>query len=563
VAEFPHHGGRKCSLVATRVRDLPTFRGEAPRTSTGTSQTSETRAECVWETAGEVSEIHELEQEILEEAQADDGAGDPDGNPLALDPEVLRTIRLLVVDDEPSILESCETVLSAEGYEVVLERRAEEALRRVRAQEYDIVLIDQNMPNVHGLDILAEVRKRNPDTLAIVMTGHATAESSVRAMQAGAWDYLPKPFTATQLLVLVGRAAYTLLRTRKISTPTERKGVLVERGAAQILGVSKSMREAVAKALKVAPTDASVFITGESGTGKELFAQYIHRESRRSRRPFMAVNCAALPGELLESEMFGHKRGAFTGAIRDKAGLLEVADGGSFFLDELAEMPMPLQAKLLRVLQDGVLRRVGSEKDDAVVDVRFISATNREPEQALDEGLLRHDLYYRLRVVPIRLPALRERPEDIPVLIKHFVTHFWKRHQLEGEEPPRLSRATLDRLVSYDWPGNVRELQNVIENLVVLSDPNEEIPPDRLSMLGTSETDGERRISGIPSFDVAQPFHDAKQELVDRFEREYLSQLVARTEGNMSEAARQAGIDRTTLYRLMDKHNLAREAFAS
>lgn len=509
-----------------------------------------------------MSESYELEQEILEEAQAEGHAGDPDGNPLALDPEILKTIDVLVVDDEPSILESCETVLAAEGYDVEVERRAEEALRRVRSQEFDIVLIDQNMPNVHGLDILAEVRKRNPDTLAIVMTGHATAESSVRAMQAGAWDYLPKPFTATQLLVLVGRAAFTLLRTRKISTPTERQGVLVERGA-QILGVSKAMREAVAKALKVAPTDASVFITGESGTGKELFAQYIHRESRRSRRPLMAVNCAALPGELLESEMFGHKRGAFTGAIRDKAGLLEVADGGSFFLDELAEMPMPLQAKLLRVLQDGVLRRVGSEKDDAVVDVRFISATNREPEQALEDGVLRHDLYYRLRVVPIRLPALRERPEDIPVLIKHFVAHFWKRHQLGGDEPPRLARETLERLVGYEWPGNVRELQNVIENLVVLSDPNEEISPDRLSMLGESESEGERRISGFAAVDVAQPFHDAKQELVDRFEREYLSQLVARTEGNMSEAARQAGIDRTTLYRLMDKHNLAREAFAS
>jgi DNA-binding NtrC family response regulator len=520
------------------------------------------RPNGAWETAAEVSESYELEQEILEEAQGADHAGDPEGNPLALDPAILKTIDILVVDDEPSILESCETVLAAEGYDVEVERRAEEALRRVRSQEFDIVLIDQNMPNVHGLDILAEVRKRNPDTLAIVMTGHATAESSVRAMQAGAWDYLPKPFTATQLLVLVGRAAFTLLRTRKISTPTERQGVLVEKGA-QILGVSKSMREAVAKALKVAPTDASVFITGESGTGKELFAQYIHRESRRSRRPFMAVNCAALPGELLESEMFGHKRGAFTGAIRDKAGLLEVADGGSFFLDELAEMPMPLQAKLLRVLQYGVLRRVGSEKDDAVVNVRFISATNREPEQALEDGVLRHDLYYRLRVVPIRLPALRERPEDIPVLIKHFVSHFWKRHQLGGDEPPRLSRETLERLVSYEWPGNVRELQNVIENLVVLSDPNEEIPADRLSMLGGMETGGEPGINGFASVDVGQPFHDAKQELVDRFEREYLSQLVARTEGNMSEAARQAGIDRTTLYRLMDKHNLAREAFAS
>jgi DNA-binding NtrC family response regulator len=508
-----------------------------------------------------VSETHELEDKLLEQALEEAGPVEP--SPLTLDRTLLGGIRILVVDDEPSILESCETVLAAEGYDILVERRAEEAMRRIRSQPFDIVLIDQNMPNVHGLDILADVRQRCPDTLPIVMTGHATAESSVRALQAGAWDYLPKPFTATQLLVLVGRAAFTLLRSRKISTPTERKGVLVEQGAAQILGVSRSMREAVAKALKVAPTDASVFITGESGTGKELFAQYIHRESRRSRRAFVAVNCAALPGELLESEMFGHKRGAFTGAIRDKAGLLEMADGGTFLLDELAEMPMPLQAKLLRVLQDGVLRRVGSEKDDAVVNVRFISATNRDPEQALEDGLLRHDLYYRLRVVPIRLPALRDRPEDIPVLIKHFVAHFWRRHQLPGEEPPRLARATLDRLVSYEWPGNVRELQNVIENLVVLSDPDDEIPPDRLSMLGASEPGTNGRIGGLPSVDVSLPFHDAKQELIDRFEREYLSQLVARAEGNMSEAARQAGIDRTTLYRLMDKHNLAREAFAS
>ncbi|MGI9037220.1 MAG: sigma-54-dependent transcriptional regulator [Gemmatimonadota bacterium] len=487
---------------------------------------------------------------------SENGAG-----PGGLDAEARAAIRVYVVDDEPSILESCQTVLSGEGYACEVERRAEDALRHVRSQAYDILLVDQNMPNVHGLDILAEVRKRNPDTLAIVMTGHATAESSVRAIQAGAWDYLPKPFTATQLLVLVGRAAHTLVRTRKVQRPMEKRGVLVERGI-PILGISKSMREAVAKALKVAPTDASVFITGESGTGKELFAQYIHRESRRSRRAFVAVNCAALPGELLESEMFGHKRGAFTGAIRDKAGLLEVADQGTFLLDELAEMPMPLQAKLLRVLQDGVLRRVGSEKDDAVVNVRFISATNRDPEDALEQGLLRHDLYYRLRVVPIRLPSLRDRPEDIPVLIRHFIDHFWRRHQLPGADAPRLARETLDRLVTYEWPGNVRELQNVIENLVVLSDPEEEIQPDRLTILG-GESSSTNPITGLPSVDGNMPFHDAKQEIIDRFEREYLSQLVARTEGNMSEAARQAGIDRTTLYRLMDKHNLAREAFAS
>ncbi len=504
-----------------------------------------------------MSQPTELDEQATEKAP---DAEQMDG-PVVLDAEARSGIRIYVVDDEPSILESCESVLLGEGYSCEVERRAEDALRRVRSQAFDIVLIDQNMPNVHGLDLLAEVRQRNPDALPIVMTGHATAESSVHAMQAGAWDYMAKPFTATQLLVLVGRAAHTLVRTRKVSTPLEKKGVLVERGI-PILGVSKSMREAVAKALKVAPTNASVFITGESGTGKELFAQYIHRESRRARRAFVAVNCAALPGELLESEMFGHKRGAFTGAIRDKAGLLEVADQGTFFLDELAEMPTALQAKLLRVLQDGVLRRVGSEKDNAVVDVRFLSATNRDPEAALEEGLLRHDLYYRLRVVPIQIPALRDRPEDIPVLIRHFIDHFWRRHQLPGKDAPRLARESLERLVGYDWPGNVRELQNVIENLVVLSDPDEDIQPDRLSILG-GDSDLSRPISGLPSIDGSMPFHDAKHEIVDRFEREYLSQLVARTEGNMSEAARQAGIDRTTLYRLMDKHNLAREAFAS
>ncbi len=505
----------------------------------------------------------ETRASMNDQAEIQDYQGPPeDSEKVLMGPEDRAAVRILVVDDEPSILESCETVLTAEGYSCEVERRAEEALRRLRVEDYEIILIDQNMPQVHGLDILVEARKRNPDSLSIVMTGHATTEDGVRAIQAGAWDYLPKPFTATQLLVLIGRAAFTLIRAQKVVQPSQREGMLVERGS-PILGVSQGMRAAVNKALKVAPTDASVFITGESGTGKELFAQYIHRESRRARRPFVAVNCAALPSELLESEMFGHRRGSFTGAIRDKAGLLEVADQGTFFLDELAEMPMPLQAKLLRVVQDGVLRRVGSEKDDAVVDVRFISATNRDPEEALEEDVLRHDLFYRLRVVPIHLPALRERPEDIPVLIRHFVDHFWRRHQLPGDSPPRLAPETLDALIHYPWPGNVRELQNVIENLVVLCDPDEEIPPDRLSILEQSDGSGTAAAGFGPAIDLRRPFHQAKQDVIDRFEREYLANLVARTGGNMSASARQAGIDRTTLYRLMDKHNLAREAFAS
>ncbi len=480
-----------------------------------------------------------------------------------LGPEERASVRILVIDDEPSILESCESVLTADGYQCECERKAEEALHRLKSQSYDIVLIDQSMPQVHGLDILAEVRQRSPGTIAIMMTGHATTEASIRAIQAGAWEYLPKPFTATQLLVVIGRAAYTLLRQRILSDSSRREGVLVD-GKVRILGVSSSMRAAVQTAMKVAKTDATVFITGESGTGKELIAQYIHGESRRSRKAFVAVNCAALPAELLESEMFGHRRGAFTGAVRDKPGLLEVADQGTFFLDELAEMPLPLQAKLLRVLQDGVLRRVGSEKDDAVVDVRFVSATNRDPDTALRDGALRNDLYYRLRVVPIHLPPLRERAEDIPVLIKNFIDHFWRRHQLPGAIPPRLAPEALDLLVRYDWPGNVRELQNVIEHLVVLSDAAETIERDRLSILdeGMTATPSASSPASVSSMiDFHAPFHDAKDSLIGRFEREYLAQVIARTAGNMSEAARQAGIDRTTLYRLMDKHELSKDAF--
>jgi len=487
-----------------------------------------------------------------------------DSSAILLGPEERSSIRILVIDDEPSILESCESVLTADGYQCECERKADSALHKIKSQTYDIVLIDQSMPTIHGLDILAEVRQRSPGTIAIMMTGHATTEASIRAMKAGAWEYVPKPFTATQLLVVIGRAAYTLLRQRTLSDSSRREGVLVD-GRVRILGVSRPMREAVQTAQKVARTDASVFITGDSGTGKELIAQYIHAESRRSRKAFVAVNCAALPGELLESEMFGHRRGAFTGAVRDKPGLLEVADQGTFFLDELGEMPVPLQAKLLRVLQDGVLRRVGSEKDDAVVDVRFVSATNREPEEAIRAGALRQDLYFRLRVVPIHLPPLRQRAEDIPVLIKHFVDHFWRRHQLPGALPPRLSPDTMEALVRYDWPGNVRELQNVIEHLVVLSEANEVIDPDRLSILDegmVADVGGSPRASSVSSMiDFHAPFHDAKDSLIGRFEREYLANVVARTQGNMSEAARQAGIDRTTLYRLMDKHELSKDAF--
>src|SRR5216110_397550 len=251
-----------------------------------------------------------------------------------------------------------------------------------------------------------------------------------------------------------------------------------------VLGNAPKYRETIALARRVAATDASVFITGESGSGKELIAQFIHHRSRRASRPVVAVNCAALPEMLLESEMFGHCKGAFTGAVRDKPGLLETANGGTMFLDELIEMSKPTQAKLLRVIQDGVVRRVGSETTDAVVNVRFIAATNGDPEEAVKAGDMREDLYYRLRVVPINVPALRERPEDIPLLADYFLSTYWVRHRRKGAPFPRLTDAALRALCGYTWRGNVRELQNVIEHIAVVVEPGAEIRPEDLHVAG-------------------------------------------------------------------------------
>src|SRR5881398_780246 len=280
------------------------------------------------------------------------------------------------------------------------------------------------------------------DSILIILPTNTIREASGTWLRAGAWDYLPKPFTATHLQILVGRAAHAVMVARE--TQAVRVQSDAEHGNSDrvtVLGSAPAFREAIALARKVAATDASVFITGASGSGKELIAHFIHAHSRRSSRPLVAINCAALPEPLLESEMFGHVRGAFTGAVRDKPGLLETANGGTLFLDELIEMSKPIQAKLLRVIQDGVVRRVGSERTDAVVNVRFIACTNCDPEGARRTGQLREDLYYRLRVVPIHVPPLRDRPEDIPLLANHFLAYYWRRHR-EGDAPlPKLADA--------------------------------------------------------------------------------------------------------------------------
>jgi len=469
------------------------------------------------------------------------------------------TIRLLIVDDEDTLRESCASVLTHDGYDVTVCRQGREAQDLLSRRPFDVVLIDWYMSEVPGRELLAAALAAHPATLAIVMTGKPSIDSSLEALRLGAWEYLPKPFSATQLQILVGRATHAVLIARESQAERER----LERDTGnsekvRVLGVAPQFRKAIALARKVADTDASVFLTGESGSGKELFAQFIHHHSRRSSRPFVALNCAALPEALLESEMFGHRRGAFTGAIRDKPGLLEAANGGTLFLDELIEMSKPIQAKLLRAIQDGVVRRVGSESANAVVNVRFISATNRDPEAAVVGGLLREDLYFRLRVVPIHVPPLRERPEDIPLLANDFLAHFWRTHRQPNQPLPKLTKGALWALAAQPWGGNVRELQNVIEHAVVLLEPGADVKPEDLPFVTLPNAAHETSLQAEINSDDGG-YYAARDRLLAKFDRTFLTRVIVRAGGNLSKAARLAGIDRTTFYRLMERHGLQRD----
>jgi DNA-binding NtrC family response regulator len=489
-------------------------------------------------------------------------------DPLSLSPDTKASIQVLIIDDERTLRESCASMLQHAGFHVQVCRRGDEALETLKRSRFDIVLLDLYMSQVPGMELLRAALEAHAETIVIVMTGQPSVTSNLEALQAGAWDYLPKPFSATHLQILLGRAAHTVMvarETRELQT-----GLGKQNGKADkitLIGAAPAFRRVIELARQVAETDASVFITGESGVGKEQIAQFIHHHGRRSSRPLVAINCAALPEALLESEMFGHVKGAFTGAVRDKPGLLEMANGGTLFLDELVEMPKPIQAKLLRVIQDGVVRRVGSERTDAVVNVRFIACTNCNPEEALRSGQLREDLYYRLRVVPIQVPPLRDRPDDIPLLANHFMALYWQRHRGSDARPPKLSEAAVRELRSRPWRGNVRELQNVVEHMVVLLRPGAEVQPEHIPVIDglVPTNDPGESASAMVDADnaIAEGYRTARERLLGRFERRFLQQLVTEADGNISRAARIARLNRTTLYRLMERYGLQRKLLAT
>jgi len=475
------------------------------------------------------------------------------------DSPAARPVRVLVVDDDRALRESCTGLLAGDGHDVASCRGGEEALAQLKRRQVDIILLDLQASGGAWMELLDAVRACSPASIVIATSARPSVPESVAALDAGAWDYVPKPFSAAHLQLLIGRAALGL--SDLLDEPAaDGEAPDAANPVTAVLGASPSVVEVIRLARRVAATDASVFITGESGTGKDRMAEFIHRRSHRRNGPLVPINCAAIPEGLLETEMFGHRKGAFTGAVEDRAGLLEGAHRGTLVLDELTQMPLGTQAKLLRVIQDGVVRRVGSNAVNAIVDVRFIAVTNESPEEAIRSGRLREDLYYRLRVFPLHLPPLRERREDIPLLAGHFLRLSWRRHRRHGSVP-QLSDEALRALTEHPWRGNIRELQNVIEHGVVLFEPGMMIRPRDIPFAVHAEAPHDARRPG-ESFSDAEAsergFHDCRESVMAEFERSYVQWLMSHTRGNLSKAPRIAGIQRTTLYRPMEKHGFRR-----
>jgi len=450
--------------------------------------------------------------------------------------------KILIVDDETGILDTLQILFKGEGWEVLLASSGKAALEALEGDRPDIVLTDIRMPGAGGLDVLARAREVDPEMAVILMTAQASLQSAVRAVNEGAYYYLQKPFANDELLAICRRAA----EARQLKAENKRLKREIRRrdrsSHGRPIGKNRQFLEVLKLAETVAPTDSTVLISGESGTGKEVVARYIHRLSERAERSFFSINCGALPESLLESELFGHLRGSFTGATRDKQGLLVAAKGGTFFLDEIAEMSPATQVKLLRAIQEREVIPVGST-EAVPVDVRIIAASNRDLEDEIRRGTFRSDLYYRLNVIQLRLPPLRDRRDDIPLLARHFLERPSEGH--EDATPRTLSDETLEILSRYDWPGNVRELENALEHAAVIGHG------DTL----TPETLPERVREPLPArlVDPELP-PNPTMELI---EQAYIQWVLQAEGGNKTRAAEVLGIDPSTLYRKLNRYGIA------
>jgi DNA-binding NtrC family response regulator len=444
--------------------------------------------------------------------------------------------RVLVCDDDPGVRYTLREILVSAGLSVEEARNGEEALALFDAAPFPLVVTDLRMPRLDGMELLRRLAARTPAPRVVVVTAHGSERQAVEAMKAGAWDYFRKPFDNEELLAVVRRAA----EAARLADENETlQGELALAG--ELVYASDAMRRLAALIARVAPRDVTVLISGESGTGKERVAEAIWRASRRAGRPFVRFNCAALVAELAEAELFGHAKGAFTGAVRSRPGLFGEADGGTILLDEIGELAPALQGKLLRALQEGAVRAVGEERERNV-DVRVIAATNRDLREMVARGAFREDLYYRLNVVQLRIPPLRERPEDVPVLARHFLGRFAARF---GLRLPDLPEGLLDRLQAHPWPGNVRELENALESLVALS-PEGSLDPSLLPG---------------PAVAAAAPL--GLKQRVEAYERGLVAEALRSARGNRTEAARILGISRVTLHDKLNKYGLSREGDAS
>ncbi len=455
--------------------------------------------------------------------------------------------RILVIDDEEIVRLSCTRILEPERYAVSAAASGGEAYALQEQEPFDLVLTDLKLPDTDGLDILKRVKERWPDTNVIIMTGYGTVKTAVRAMQIGAMDYIEKPFIPEELLTTVGKA---LIRKRlSLEMGAVRHEAAPHYELGNIIGMSPAMQKVFHLIARVAQTGSTVLVTGESGTGKELVAKAVHYNSPRRDQPFVVVDCTTIPQTLIESELFGHAKGAFTGAVEKRKGLLELAHNGTLFFDEIGNLDLAVQAKLLRVIQEKEFRPVGEQRV-VKADIRIISATNKDLLKMTRDGTFREDFFFRLNIFPIHVPPLRERKEDIPLLAYHFLQKYGR--ELE-KEVNHITAEAMRMLISFDWPGNVRQLENVIHRAMILCQDRKLRPDHLASSLDTAATDS---VPGTLT-ELKRRKGALRRKSVVEIEKHFVLEALRRNHGNISRAAAEVGMQRTNFHALMKKHRIS------